>query len=138
MVMKYPAEMLKKQQHEKTTILVLDHHNTFYTIFRAVHALNTQITKSLHTLSFYRGSVQQQQPALCFYPQHQSIIVTYLDAALYSATENTFLLKVYFSSIEYVFPSMQHFVHNLLCLLVSFLVEQLSPSTHFILNNIFP
>ena len=42
MVMKPPAEMLKRQQLEKTTVLVFNHHNICHTIFKAVHALNAQ------------------------------------------------------------------------------------------------
>ena len=72
-------------------------------------------------LSFYYDSAQEQRPALCVNPQQESVIVTYFDVALYRATENTFFLKFYFPSIEYVFPSSQDFLLNFLCLLVYFL-----------------
>ena len=78
-------------------------------------------------LSFYYGSAQQQRPALYANSQRQSIVVSYFDVALYSATENTFFLKVYFSSVEYVFPFSQGFVLNLLCLLVYFLRRIIAP-----------
>ena len=72
-------------------------------------------------LSFYYSSAQQQRSALYLNLQQRSIIITYFDVALYSTTQNTFFLNVYFYSIEYVFPPSQDFVLKLVCLLVYFL-----------------
>ena len=49
-ILRSRAEVLKRQQLEKRTTLVSDHHKMFHSTFKAVHVLNTQTIGSLHAL----------------------------------------------------------------------------------------
>ena len=132
--------MLKRQQLGKRTALVSKHYMVFDQHLRNSRFMHLTHKQLDHLkLSFYFFSAQRQRSALYFNPQQQSIIVTYfyVTSYEYGATENTFFAKVYFSSIEYVFPSSQDFVLNLLCSLVYFLsrtivtFNSLYPEQHF-------
>ena len=134
-----PAEMIKKTAAwEENDISKRTSHNVSPTFKKwLVNALDTRTSGSLNAFFFYSGPTQQERPGPYFNPQQQSIIFTHFYVALYSVAENTFFLKIHFSSIEYVFPFSQDFVFNLLYLLVYFVSQitaifnLLHPQQHF-------
>ena len=137
-----PAEVLKRAAWKENGLSKRIFHGISPTFNKwSINALNTQTTGSLHDLFlllvWFRATTTT---SALLYPQQQSIIVTCFDVALYCATENTFFLKVSFSFIEYIFPSLQGFVLNLLCLLVYFVnritatFNSLHPKQHFSLK----